>query len=277
MSMASLDRILEAARLAATDDGSGDVVYALFLEPGQKTHSILERVLNFAIEKLQPPPAMAHVELVVPRAPGSSAPVNFATYIGDTAAWRADRRENEDFYLLQHANSWRAVPVFRAQAARLTRQRCDASEGVEYSLSRYVTSAWGFRALSHLLPSGPRAPAHCATITARLLRAGAGCALPQNDAYYGPASLYRALQAALAAQRVSPADTLLADESISAVESLLRGSDDVVRGIGDSQCVTAIRALTLKAAAAACTGEQSVQTLTQKQLATALLRWAVLS
>lgn len=276
-----LERILKAQQDQQNDDGSGDVVFALFLEPhdpppGSDPPTILDKIVSFAVEHLQPSPVMAHVELVVPCVAGVNQPVNFATYIGSTSGWQKNRANNERYYLINNANKWRAVPVFGKGAAKAVREECNKSEGIAYSLLRYATASWAFRSFSGIVPDNTRSPAHCATLTARILRAAVGkSVLRHTSAWYGPASLYADLRDELGSKAIAPESTMMSPESAGAVDKLLRHSDDDIKHVCDTECLDAIRALTLKTAAAEAFGDSAMQTLTQKQLATALLRWSV--
>jgi|EP00966_Prymnesium_polylepis_P123776 hypothetical protein len=132
---------------------------------------------------------MTHVELVVPLRPGAQYPVNFATYMNSVGGWRGNRAENYTYYLGINANRWRAIPVFGKGAARLVRKARDESVGVEYSLLRYMTAAKMFRGVSGLVPNKTRSPAHCATLTARILKDSLSGCLQHSASWYGPASL----------------------------------------------------------------------------------------
>lgn len=274
-------RLLQAKAKASLVDGSGDVVYVVFLEPhsppsGAPPPSLREELITCAVRNLQQRPVMVHAELVVPCAPNAAQPIHFATYIGERSGWQHDRRKNTDYYLIDNANLWRAVPVFGKQAARLVRQTCSESIGVPYSMMRYVTATWPFRKLSGLVPDRPQSPAHCATLTARILRRSVGACAKHSSAWYGPSSLYAELQQDLVDQGISPQTTLMDTETADSVERILRSDDHDTRALGDERSLNAIRALTLKAAAAAAHGDATSQMLTQKQLAVALFRWGVL-
>ena len=174
MSGVALQKLLRAQQEQSADDGSGDVVFVMFLEPHEcgSSQSVFDKIVSFAVNQCQPSPVMVHTELVVPPPPGSGAPVSFATYIGEHAAWRTDRAANSRYYLTNTAGHWRALPVFGKHAARLVREACNESDGVEYSLMRYATAAWGLRQVASMVPENARSPAHCATLTARVLRRG---------------------------------------------------------------------------------------------------------
>jgi hypothetical protein len=217
---------------------------------------------------------MTHVELVVPGAPNSDAPVHFSTYISDRSAWRVDRSANEGYYLGSTAGKWRAVPVFGSHAARLAREACNKSCDVEYSLCRYFTAAYGVRALAAAVPDGPRQPAHCATLTARVLRSAVGLRHP--SAWYGPASLYSELRDDLHHTRLAP-EAAASGHADAQVDRLLRHRAEDVRRMSSFDFNAAVRALTVRAASAVATGEaETAQVTAQKQLATGLFRWSIL-
>lgn len=277
----AIERLMKAQEDRAVDDGSGDVIFALFLEPHQPNASdgppsTFDKIVSYAVNHLQPSPVMVHVELVVPCAEGTCAPVNFATYIGSKSNWQGDAKYNAGYYLGTTANKWRAVPVFGKHAARLVRGACDQSCGVDYSLLRYVTAAWGFRRLSPMLSDGPKDPAHCATLVARMLKRGVSNVLRHPSAWYGPATLYAELCSELRNQAIVPATTSMEGDVAANVDKLLRQRDDDVSGMSDGEFMSAIRALTLKASAAGNSDDAAMSVMMQKQLANALFRWSVL-
>ena len=275
----AIERLLSAQKAQQADDGSGDVVYALFLEPHDPppgtTPSWPIRAVEFCVRNFQPAPAMAHVELVVPAPADSAQPINFSTYIGENSGWNYDREQNRAYYMSMTAGKWRAVPVFGLHAARKVRERCNESLKVDYSMLRYLTATPPVRAISRFVPDGPRAPAHCATLTARVLRRALGDSIEHSGAYYGPATLYAELTSELREQRIAPETTVVDGETQETVHKLLHDPLPKVQELADGEVLAALRALTLKVAAAEAFGDTAVQVLTQKQLASALLRWSV--
>lgn len=276
---AAIERLLAAKEAQEVDDDSGDVVYALFLEPHDPppgtSPSWLNRAVDFCVRNFQPHPVMVHVELVVPAQPDSTGPINFATYIGEGSGWNRDRTQNATYYLSVTAGKWRAVPVFGHHAARKVRDRCNESRKVNYSMLRYLTATPPLRAIAGLVPDGPRAPAHCATLTARVLRRALGGAIEHKGAYYGPASLYAELTSDLREQRIAPETTIVDGETQATVRRLLHHPLSEVQKLTDAEVLAAVRSMTLKVAAAEAFGDSAVQVLTQRQLASALLRWSV--
>lgn len=254
-------------------------MFALFLEPSAQPHnrSLLDKCVDFAVRNLQVSrPVMSHVELVVPCCRDADVPVNFASYINDMAKWRSNRACNEKYYLVSHANGWRALPIFAPQCARKVREACDACEGARYSLPMYITSAWGLRNLAWILPDQAQSEGHCATIAARAVRAATGSeVLSKPSAFYSPSSLFSELSENLRARPVVSESSELNQQSLMAVESLLRDSNESLRSLSDIDALTAFRVLTLKTASAEVLADETAQVLAQKQLALALLRWSV--
>ena len=280
------DAVADVARATAALSEGADVVYALFVEPRDDppagwTQS--ERCVDWAVRTFQPSPAMTHVELLMPPVPLDEADrTQFATYQGRSAGWQSDRVDGYYFYLHSNANLWRAVPVFAPNAATAVRAECDLEQGVPYSLLTYLAGVRPFRWVARFLPDARRTAAHCATLTARILKNALGPqhAPAQPSASYGPATLYHELNAH-AAHHTHAAG--LAFRGMSApttarVEQLLRApmTATVVQELGDAGCLDAVRALTLRACADLAEGDAIAQRLSQKQLATALLRWTLL-
>ena len=243
-----------------------DVCYVMFLEPGGKSNDPLDCALTSLIEVASPSPVMLHCELLLPPIPASEGNrTQFATYIGETAQWQSDRRSGKNYYLNTHGGSWRAVPVFVDSS--LVRQEAASEVGTDYSLVRYITSTRLGRLVSGLLPSGRRAPAHCATLTARVLQ-NSGVRLSHNCNYYSPSTLYAELAA-----RAAHAPRPMAVPAAAEVDSLVRSPETSISGMGDGIAAKAVHALTVRAVGAGhdATGEQ----IAQKQLASGLLRWVL--
>lgn len=273
----AIRKLVEAQSQLEQDDGSGDVVFALFLEPHEVDNTgVFNRLVDFVVNNFQPSPVLVHVELVVPCSPSSAQPVNFATYIGSRSGWQTNRVKNASYYLSNTANKWRAVPVFGKHAARHVRAACERSKGVEYSLLRYVTAAWGVRKLAAFMPDGPRNAAHCATLAARCLKSGVSGILRHPSSWYGPSSLYCELCIDLRSRSIVPDTTNVGEDVSLYVDCLLRRRDEDVSSMTNAAFTAAIRALTLKASAAESSADPAMAVLTQKQLANALFRWSVL-
>ena len=271
---------------APPDTEGADVVYAMFVEPRDETPSGWtsgEKCIDFAVRNFQPTPAMTHVELLVPPVPADDADrTQFATYAGRTAAWQSDRVDGVGFYLHANAGLWRAVPVFAPNAATAVRAECDLEQGVPYSLATYLAGVAPLRWVARFLPDRRRTPAHCATLTVRVLKNALGAARAPERASpsYGPATLYHELcaHAAHHTQATGMVFRGMSEATAAHVETLLRApmTAKTVQELGEEGCLDAVRALTVRACADLTEGDATSQRLSQKQLATALLRWTLL-
>lgn len=281
-----------------------DVSFALFLEPTEVSAdaSWAEYLVEKAIETFSPSPIISHCEIVVPPIPDSSGGrVHFATYFGSAGAdWqnqRTNRHNREDytlhaddgvgFYLLDNGARWRAIPVFGPNATENIRSVAESNIHAPYSLAMYPTSAKPFRALAGIWSDTPKHKAHCAVLTARVLKeAGVGKQLPHVSAWYSPSSLYndmcKGLSVPIDAATRQSLTSLTPETAKNTIRTLLHAplSYNTVRSLGDSACIDAIRSLTLKvcdtAAAPATPENANMMRGAQKDLARALLRWVIL-
>jgi hypothetical protein len=267
-----------------------DVSYAIFLEPREDsdpTWSVGEWLVDEAIRKFSPSPVLAHCELITPPIPNSSGGrIHFATYMGrDGADWQ-NMRGKEDgisFYLIENGSRWRAVPIFGPNAAANVREAAQSNLHAPYSLAMYPTSARPLRAFCGMWNDGPGHMGHCATITARVLKsAGVGEGLQHCSAWYSPSSLYNDLVQSVAAPLADGERQTLTSVTpvtcANTIDTLLHAprSYATVRELGDTACIDAVRALTLKVCATAEAGDPVASRIAQKQLGTALLRWVLL-
>lgn len=262
-----------------------DAAYLLFLEPPEeevnRSHTLSQRLLDCAIQTFQPPPTMMHVEILLPPSQSEEHLLHFATYIGAKSGWQLGHKENVGYYLRgENAGRWRAVPVFASDAVVRIRRECELERGVPYSLARYVSSVYPFRALASALSEERRAPAHCATLTARVLKnaLGYGAPVPQSANWYGPASLYSAASAHAAAVSAAWPIQTPEPETAKHVEQLLRSPEtpETVAAVGDAGCADAVRSLTMRVCSELQGGDSVSNAVAQRQLAMALLRWTVL-
>lgn len=263
---------------------SQNTVFLLCLEPSAKpepTTTTFERGVNAIIESMQPSPSILHVELCF--APGASDDANFATYLGSRAGWGKSFPGQREFYLGHNVSSWRAVPVVGRNASDRVRQECDHHISTPYSVARYLSSVPPFRALAALLPDGVGAPAHCATLAARILkRSLSELPLKHASGWYGPATLFLELdgEPARAAAREELARTaqrvrarVEEEEEAIAMNTLLKGTDDDVVALTTEACGRAVHAFATRAVDEGL--DEVARRLVQRQLATALLRAAV--
>ncbi len=270
-----------------------DVAYALFLEPPadgatSQSQGTLEWLADVAIKRFSPSPVMAHAELLLPPIPDSGGGLtHFATYVGRGGAnWQnrfEDKAEGIEFYLIANGARWRAVPVFGSNAVDAVRTAAQENVGAPYSLGMYPTSAWPMRGLAWLWGDKAMHMGHCATLTARVLKAaGLGASLDRPSAWYSPGTLYTALHesvgAPLEAGERNGLTSVAPDECARTVHALLQTelSYATVRQLGDAACIDAVRALTLQVCAAAEAGDPEASRAAQMRLARGLLRWTLL-
>lgn len=269
---------------------SCDVSYAIFLEPrnvSDPSWSMAEWLADEAIRKFSPFPVLSHCELITPPIPNSSGGrVHFATYLGTGGAGWQNMQGKDDgiqFYLIENGSRWRALPIFGQNAAQSVRDAAERNLSAPYSVAMYATSAKPLRTLASLWADNAGHKGHCATITSRVLKdAGIGAGLKYCSAYYSPSSLYNDLKSSVSAplsdnERVG-LTTVTPAKCERAIQTLLHApvSYTTVRELGDSTCIDAVRALTLKVCATAESGDDVAERIAQKQLATVLLRWVLL-
>jgi hypothetical protein len=254
----------------------GQVVFALFLEPhtNEKTNSTIDKFVNWVVNNLQKPPVMVHVEMVVlPTETNmdTDSPIHFATYYKDISSWRTNRSTNAEYYLVETANKWRAVPVFGDDISILAREECNRNCDAEYSILQYVTSAYGIRNLTWLLPKPtPKWPGHCATVTARVLKSACSESLDRPSLWYGPASLYKELNIKLHKQALISKDTQHRQKKN--LNPLLHGSNNEVLGMHENEVMEAIYTLTMNTRSKEAIQDPKIAIQTQKDLANALFR-----
>ena len=221
---------------------STPLALAIFLErePSKLNSAAGDSVWRGAFNKLisavtywgQGDPHMLHVELILVTANGEL--FNFATYVGDHARWRP---ANDPYYL---EGEWRALPIDATQAVGTLASECSRAVGTPYSLLRYVFSTplcgWGSRQLSDRVGS----PAHCASLTARLVRTALGSHgkqfLPLDSARYSPSSLYNAICDNASSIRFETRRT----EREESATDLISGSDDSLATLNGAERATAL-------------------------------------
>ncbi len=168
--------------------------------------AIVDRTVQFG----QPYPAITHCEMWIgERANKPSDDNHFSTYLGakEGAMWTSGLSNSRGFYGCGNSvteeitrrmarSSWSAVPIFAPNASEKLRRECNLHQGTPYPPAflvwQYPMSTWPLRAFAGLADDRLKAPAHCAALSARILRT----ALPQNvvlahpSHWYGPSSLY---------------------------------------------------------------------------------------
>ena len=149
--------------------------------------ALIDRTVQFG----QPYPAVTHVELWIGERPGERGEDNhFSTYLGAKkgALWTSGLSDSKKFY---SSTAWSAIPIFAPNVERRVRAECKLHCGTPYPpaavLWQYPMSIWPLRAFSGFLDDRINAPAHCAALSARILRSAVPeVSLMQPSHWYGP-------------------------------------------------------------------------------------------
>ena len=215
--------------------------------------AFIDRTVQFG----QPYPAATHVELWVGDQPGDKLEDNhFSTYLGasDGASWTSGMSDSKQFY---SSSAWSAVPIFSAGAERRMRAECNLHCGTPYPsaalLWQYPWSIWPLRAFSGFVDDRISTPAHCAALSARILRAALPeIALPRPSHWYGPSSLYLELSSpdrmerALAVQRPVVRSQPEEEHDEELADALTLNSDDDVAAMSAMDARQAVHALAVQ-------------------------------
>ena len=216
--------------------------------------AFIDRTVQFG----QPYPAITHVELWVgDRVDEKSEDNHFSTYLGAEkgALWTSGMTDSKKFY---SNAAWSAVPIFAADAERRVRSVCNLHCGTPYPraavLWQYPMSTWPLRAFAGMLDDGINAPAHCAALSARVLRSAIPevAALPQSSHWYGPSSLYlevakpERMEAAFASQRPVVRAQVQDDRDDELAARITLHSDDEVVAMSQSDARQALHALAIQ-------------------------------
>ena len=225
------------------------------------------------VQFAQPLPSITHVELVVP-AMSQNDNMHFATYINERANWGNAFSDSRSFYLGNNAGNWRAIPIVGTGLAQRVRTECDKHTGTAYSIAKYLCAIPPIRSLAFMLSDASMVSAHCASLTARILkRAVPEVFLEHSSSWYGPSTLFIRLSSASLNYGAAVTTTETEDDK-NTLHHILNESDDNLRTITTAACCKAIKSLALRAC------EKDIDSITrrvvQKQLATALLRYSII-
>jgi hypothetical protein len=216
-----------------------------------------EALVDHTVQFGQPYPAVTHVELWMGDQPGDKLEDNhFSTYLGAKkgALWTSGLSDSKKFY---SSTAWSAIPIFTVDVERRVRAECNLHCGTPYPpaavLWQYPMSIWPLRAFSGLLDDRINAPAHCAALSARILRnAIPEISLPQPSHWYGPSSLYLELSSpermerALAVQRPVVRSQVEEERDEELADILTLHSDDEVVAMSAADARQAVQALSVQ-------------------------------
>jgi hypothetical protein len=216
-----------------------------------------EAIVDYTVQFGQPYPAVTHVELWIGDRPTEPAEDNhFSTYLGAKrgALWTSGLTDSKKFY---SSTAWSAIPIFASDVERRMRSECNLHCGTPYPpaalLWQYPMSVWPLRAFSGFLNDRINSPAHCAALSARILRnAIPEISLPQPSHWYGPSSLYLELSApermerALATQRPVVRSQVEEDRDEELAAILDQHSDDEVVAMSAAEARHAVQVLSVQ-------------------------------
>ena len=245
-----------------------------------------EKAIDYLVQACQPPPSLTHAEIFL--LPDRELDeTHFATYLSKDADWGSSFAGGSEFYLGTNMKSWRAVPIFSLDASHRLRVEAQKHVGTPYGnpykLYNYPFAAPPFRVFASWIDNRVKAPAHCASLTARCIaRALPELQLPHCAPWFGPSTLFLELTKKSRMEVVMSEledrqhlkSVAEVEEVDSAMNVLLRGSDDAVRTLDTEQCEGAIEKLSTRVIAALVSEGAAIQRLSQHQLAIALLRYA---
>ena len=217
------------------------------------TEALVDRTVQFG----QPYPAVTHVELWIGDQPSEKLEDNhFSTYLGAKkgALWTSGLTDSKKFY---SSSAWSAIPLVATDVERRVRAECNLHCGTPYPpaalLWQYPMSIWPLRAFSGLMDDGINAPAHCAALSARILRSALPeIDLPQPSHWYGPSSLYLELskpermEQALAALRPVVRAQVEEERDEALADALTLHSDEEVVAMSRDDARQALLALSVQ-------------------------------
>lgn len=274
-----------AVPFSASRSDLKNVSYVLALEGSSEPNpklTVLERLLDGLVKTMQPSPAMTHVELCM--APTHDhRDMHFATYLGSHAGWGRSMGGQRQFYLGDNAPNWRAIPIVSQDASNRLRQECEKHVDTPYSLLKYVCALPPVRAVAGLIPDAAKTPAHCAILTARCIRAAlTDIELSHPSHWFGPSTLFLELDSerfrSMFHKRLADADPVVRsiaedEDETSAMHALLHGADAQIQELSEEACVIALHRFTVRSLERGL--DDVARRITQKQLATALLRYSI--
>jgi hypothetical protein len=212
-----------------------------------------------------------HTEIVIPLMGSENCDeTNFGIFALEESGYRGGLRNADEFFN-ETMHRWLAVPVYGDKATTRCHEACNKSVGIEYSYMRYVTAY--FRPLARFVPDNVRSAAHCATLTARVVKASVEGVLLRRPSSYSPTTLYADLLKRLGC--MDPKVETMSQPEVEAVNCLLHKADNFVQELGDEQSILAINALSRKVIMCETFGDDDQRESSQKHLATALLRWSI--
>tara|TARA_X000001036_G_scaffold248398_1_gene231495 strand:- start:243 stop:1226 length:984 start_codon:yes stop_codon:yes gene_type:complete len=238
-------------------------LWVMLADATNENAGIMGTCVDVGVQSIgQPNPAITHCELWM--ADKNEGDMNhFSTYLGAKGAdgklcgaqWTDNMGSSERFY---RNKSWAAIPIYAVDAERRLRNECDMHVATPYptawTLYDYPWSVWPFRAMSGLFKSDTtHAPAHCATLSARILRkAFPEIVLRHDSHWYGPSSLYLELatphqmERSLQLQRQTVRSQVEQEEEDELLDGLLTSSNDELAEMDEDDARAAVSTAAVK-------------------------------
>jgi hypothetical protein len=259
-----------AARVSALSNPNAAMLF-LKADKTAEDATWLEALVDHTVQFGQPYPAITHCEMWIGERASMPADDNhFSTYLGasEGAMWTSGLSDSARFYGCNQPtdedltrrmarSSWSAIPIFAVDGAQRLRRECNLHAGTPYPPSfllwQYPMSTWPLRAFSGLVDDKMNAPAHCAALSARILRT----TLPETHTlehpshWYGPSSLYLELaspmrmELALAREQPTVRAQVQEEELNEYADTLVQHSDDEVAGMRAEDAHKALRQLAI--------------------------------
>lgn len=228
--------------------------------------------VDHAVQMGQPYPAITHCEMWIGERAGTATNNgnHFSTYLGSRkgAMWTEGLSDSPGFYNCSHPvnetlarrtarSSWSAIPIFAPGGAEKLRRECNLHATTPYPpgflLWQYPFSTWPLRAFAGFVDDRINSPAHCAALSARILRAAlpANYTLEHPSHWYGPSSLYLELatptrmEAAYERERPAVKATVQEEELDRLADVLVQHSDDEVEAMRREDAHAALHTLAL--------------------------------
>ena len=260
-------KVVEAPRGLANPNAA-----TLFLKADKTSPdaTFAEALVDRTVQFGQPYPAVTHCETWVGERAGHPDDDNhYSTYLGAKkgAMWTSALADSRRFYGCSNPmhedntrrtehSSWSAIPIFAVDGAQKLRSACSLHVGTPYPPSfllwQYPMSVWPLRAFSGLLDDRINTPAHCAALSARILRSTfLDIELTHPSHWYGPSSLYLELAAplrmekTLAHERPGQMTTDEQNELNELADVLVQHSDDDVVDMEPTDALKALHTLAI--------------------------------
>ena len=304
--------MLSSSAAADHESNRPEFAWIMFKQPHKSAEprAISMKVIDYLIQMSQPWPALDHVEnFVLPSKHAHSTPkvdqastydddCHFALYLGNKAKFGSEMGDsplnaydaNRKFYLegTESQRKWLAIPIVACDASNRVKEQCIKHHDTPYAsasrLFNYPFSAPPLRTFAGYIDDSTKAPAHCASLTARILNASkvVDPLLDRSPSWFGPSTLYLELTKRSRMQRAhekieayntvkSTGETETVAEN---VKHLTSGSDQNINSMDTKKAIDALECLSKEVIKAFVDDDVTKQTELQQDLALALFNFS---